>query len=99
MQYLLKKPPTKVYEEKKWRVEFPGHRNVKPAIEDARLCFVKISLSAAFLAHSAVHNLQTCLVLAMGPGNWTRTRQTARFAGFGYTHLCQSPVLCFRFFH
>ena len=33
MQYLLKKPRTKVQEERKWGVEFPGDRKVKAAME------------------------------------------------------------------
>jgi len=39
-QYLIKKPCTKVREEKKWQVEFPGHRKVNAAIEryPAMLC-------------------------------------------------------------
>jgi len=33
MQYLIKKPRAEVQEEKKWGVEFPGHKMVKAAIE------------------------------------------------------------------
>jgi len=33
MQHLMKKPRAEVQEEKKWGVEFPGHRKVKDAIE------------------------------------------------------------------
>jgi len=32
-KYLIKKPHAKVQEEKKWGVEFPGHKKVKAAIQ------------------------------------------------------------------
>ena len=32
-QYLIKKPRAEVWEEKKWSVEFPGHKKVKAAME------------------------------------------------------------------
>jgi len=33
MQYLMKKPPAEVQEEKKWGVVFAGHKTVEAAIE------------------------------------------------------------------
>jgi len=33
MQFPIKKPRAEVREEKKWGVEFPGHNNVKTAME------------------------------------------------------------------
>jgi len=78
MQLLIKKPHAEVQEEKKRRVEFPGHKKVKAAIERHLEIVYTIVWMAAFHVRMAKQSIRRHAAGAKDPAqfhqNWQHLR-------------------------